>query len=421
MDQPHRDGPLPPGHELIRMAEEEPRFKVRRREGMAALNYVYVTDEPDQFDWPRSEMRGLIIDERTGEVLARPFQKFWCSHEGPAETTDWTEGHVVLPKLDGSLVCPAGSRWVTRGGVTDTSTRAERHAAALGPALERLLEAVRTDPEDGTPCTPCFEYIGPDNRIVIGYDERRLVLLAVRRIADGRYWSMARMLDVWERLFGRGGAPAGLDIVRPVAGIGIEPGARDYQRRLADTVAAWSGDANEGVVVAFEPSGHRVKIKCREYVRLHRARDDYSREGRILGVWNDGKVADLLPLLAPERAGRVRAYVEAVEASIDAAAHRIADEAGGCWKAAGGNRKEAAAAWIERTAARITERAYGFVAYDALTRGDDPAERVRGAIGQRIARSHRRESLIEQNIRPLMGTDPPRWNPPDGNQRDTDE
>ena len=420
-NQPHHDGPLPDGHTLIRMAEDEPRFKVRRREGMAALNYVYVTGEPDQFEWPRSDMRGLIVDEASGEVLARPFQKFWCSHEGPALGTDWSEGHVVLPKLDGSLVCPAGSRWVTRGGVTDTSKRAETHAAAVGAPLERLLDAVRTDPDDGTPCTPCFEYVGPDNRIVIEYGRRRLVLLAVRRIADGRYWPTARLLDSWERLFGTGDAPPGLGVVRPLAGIASGADPEEYSRRLAETVAAWGGEDNEGVVVAFEPSGHRVKIKCLEYVRLHRARDDYSREGRILGVWNDGRIAELLPLLAPERARRVRAYVDAVSARVDDTVARIVAEASACWKGAGADRKKAAAAWIARTAERKTERAYGFVVYDALTRGADAAKEVRRSIAQRIERSHRRENLVEQNVRPLLGPDAPRWNPPDGNQRDTDE
>ena len=421
MSQPHRDGPLPDGHTLIRMAEDEPRFKVRRREGMAALNYVYVTGERDQFEWPRSDMRGLIVDEATGEVLVRPFQKFWCSHEGPAETTDWSEAHVVLPKLDGSLVCPAGDRWVTRGGLTETSKRAEAHARTLGGALARLLKAVRNDADDGTPCTPCFEYVGPDNRIVIEYGRRRLVLLAVRRIADGRYWPTSRVLDTWDRLFGRDGPPPGLDVVRPLAGIATDADPDKYSRLLAETVAAWGGEDNEGVVVAFEPSGHRVKIKCREYVRLHRARDDYSREGRILGVWNDGNVDELLPLLAPDRAERVQNYLDAVSKRIDETVARIVGDASACWKAAGADRKIAAAAWIKHTAERKPERPYGFIVYDALTAGDDPAKRVRRGITQRIERSHRRENLVEQNIRPLLGPDPPLWNPPDGNQRDTDE
>ena len=250
--------------------------------------------------------------------------------------------------------------------------------------------------------------MGPDNRIVIEYCERRLVLLAVRRIADGRYWPTSRLLDTWKRLFGRDGGPPELGVIRPVSGVAHGADPQEYARRLAETVAAWGGEDNERVVVAFEPSGHRVKIKCRKYVRLHRARDDYSREGRILGVWNDAKIAELLPLLAPERAERVRAYVDEVGARVDDTVARIVDEASVCWKAAGADRKKAAPAWIRRTGDRKPDPPYGFVVYDALTRGDDPAEQVRRSIAQRIERSHRRENLVEQNVRPLLGPDPPR-------------
>ena len=120
MGQPHHNGRLPAGPDLIRMAEESDGFTVRRKAGLTAINYAYVTGKDEQFRWPRSEMRGLIIDERTGEVLARPFQKFWNFNEAGAAGTDWSEPHVILPKLDGSLVYPSGNRWTTRGGVTDT-------------------------------------------------------------------------------------------------------------------------------------------------------------------------------------------------------------------------------------------------------------------------------------------------------------
>ena len=70
MPQPHQAGVLPAGPELIAIAEAHKLFKVRRHAGMVALNYAYITDDKDQFEWPRSEMRGLIVDEATGEVIA---------------------------------------------------------------------------------------------------------------------------------------------------------------------------------------------------------------------------------------------------------------------------------------------------------------------------------------------------------------
>ena len=269
MGQPYRGGSLPGWAELVHLAEEDRRFKVRRVEGITALNYAYVSDDPEQFRWPKCELRGLMVDEAAGTVLARPFQKFWGIQEKPAWGTDWTEEHVLLPKLDGSLVYPAGDRWVTRGGVTDTSGRAEKVAAGMGRHLEALLARVRTDPADGAPCTPCFEYTGPDNRIVLGYRVNALTLLTVRRIQDGRYWRSADVVRAWQAAREQSGGHDSLSVARPMTGRPAD-GRGGYAQRLAAAVGAWNGTEREGVVVAFEHSGHRVKIKSRQYVALHR-------------------------------------------------------------------------------------------------------------------------------------------------------
>ncbi len=306
MGQPHENRPLPGGRELIAIAEADARFKIRRRQGLAALNYVYVTSDEDQFEWPRSEMRGLIVDEQTGEVIARPFQKFWSITEKQAGGTDWSEPHVVLPKLDGPLVYPAAERWVTRGSVTDTSQRAEALARGIGEPLKKLLERLRTDPADGAPCTPCFEYVGPDNRIVVAYDRPRLILRAVLRIGDGRCWPWERLRNAFETSEQASGTNPGIGLIAPLTTAATQlRGRREYARQLTDEIAAWKGDANEGVVVAFEESGHRVKIKSREYIALHRARDDYSTESRVLKVWSDGNAKALLERLSADRRQRL--------------------------------------------------------------------------------------------------------------------
>ena len=421
MGQPYQGGALPAAGELVRIADEDPRFKVRRAAGLTALNYAYVTDEADQFAWPRSELRGLIVDEAADAVVARPFQKFWGIQEAGAAGTDWTEPHVVLPKLDGSLVYPAGGRWVTRGGVTDTSQRAEELAASIGSALDALLERTRTDPADGAACTPCFEYIGPDNQIVIRYRESRLVLLAVRRIGDGRYWPWERVAEAWNAAGRAGGAHRALGRVSPIAGAGGTTAGEGRGRALAAEVAGWNGTEAEGVVVAFEDSGHRVKIKCREYIALHRARDDYSRESRILRVWADGNHAELLERLSEERRQRLSRYYEALEQAIGNVSQAVAAEADAIWTAAACGRKKAAAAWTAATAERPRTRPLGFNAFDALARGEDAREAVERNIRRQIERVAGRSSLIEEKVRPMLGAGAPSWNPPDGNVRDASE
>ena len=417
--QPYQSGQLPGGRELVAMAEAHDMFKVRRNAGITALNYAYVSGEADQFDWPRSEMRGLTVDEATGEVLARPFQKFWNFNEDGARRTDWTEAHVVLPKLDGSLVYPSGDRWTTRGGVTDTSARAEALAKEIGAPLEALLAKVRTDPTDGARCTPCFEYIGPNNQIVIRYRKDELVLLAVRRIDDGQYWPYSRLRDVYEHNVDEHGQHRSLHAVQMIR-TSEGSTSKTYLQVLAKKVQGWPATV-EGVVVAFEPSGHRIKIKTLEYMALHRARDDYSTESRVLEVWSNGNAKKLLDNLGAERAARLGAYYEAFETAIRTTAETAATEASETWREAAGDRKKAALLWITRTGDQAAVRALGFTMFNAIQREKDPATEGMGHIRIAIERSCRRQSAIEEKVIPLLGSDPPRWAPNDGNVKDADE
>ena len=418
MPQPHQAGVLPTGAELIAIAETHKAFKVRRHAGMAALNYAHITDDEDQFEWPRSEMRGLIVDEATGEVIARPFQKFWNVGEKGAAGTDWDEPHVILKKLDGSLVYPAGSRWVTRGGVTDTSAKAEALAERIGKPIRTLLQRLRTDPADGAPCTPCFEYTGPDNRIVIRYESPGLTLLAVRRITDGEYWSTSEVARAWSEALGPDGGHPALALVRPI----LYPadhghGKPGYAQRLTTDVHSWNANT-EGVVVAFEPSGHRVKVKSQQYLALHRARDDYSAESRVLTVLMDGNHEQLLERLSAERKGRPIEYYRQVNEGITTTAAEVARDAAAVWSASAGDRKTAAIRWIERSGTNNGRRMLGFAVFDALTRGGNALEMARSTILKTVQRYCRKQRDIDEKVRRLLGPDPPTWNPPDGNAGD---
>ena len=196
--QPYRaDRRLPGAAILIEEATRADGFGVRRSKGgYTSLFYHYVNGEADQFDFPRSEMRGLVIGP-DDEIEARPFQKFWNWNERGAAGTDWTEPHIVQPKLDGSLVYPAHSdpsAWFTRGGRTDTSAVAEAiwNRAAL---VQAVVDRLTNGGGDHEASTPLFELIGPSNRIIIDYPEDRLVLLAVREIESGSYWTPSRNLQ----------------------------------------------------------------------------------------------------------------------------------------------------------------------------------------------------------------------------------
>src|SRR5574343_2058061 len=75
------------------------------------------------------ECRGLIMCKNTGLPLARRFQKFFNVNEKPETqigAIDWSKPHVILEKLDGSMITPCMSggrlRWGTKMGATDVAT-----------------------------------------------------------------------------------------------------------------------------------------------------------------------------------------------------------------------------------------------------------------------------------------------------------
>ena len=77
---PYVPQPLPDGETLCRLAAQTDTFAVRRNDGLRALNYAYVTGDPEQFRFPFSEMHGLIVNDAS-EIAARPFHKFFNRQE----------------------------------------------------------------------------------------------------------------------------------------------------------------------------------------------------------------------------------------------------------------------------------------------------------------------------------------------------
>ena len=416
---PYVPRPLPDGETLCRMAAEADAFTVHRRDGLRALNYLYVTGDPEQFRFPFSEMRGLIVDE-AGVVTARPFHKFWNWQEPGAAVAacPWDGGCEITAKLDGSLVYPAyrasGRRvWCTRGGPTDIAQMAadfigngfdEDEQDHLADILLRTLQD-----EDGASCTPLFEFCSPDNRIVVRQHHTSLTLLAVRRISDGAYWPHAKVADTFEAASLRGGTRS--ERLRLVETVTAGTRTKAERERLV-TAARRLGADQEGYVVAF-PGGHRIKLKGEQYVTLHRGRDAYARETHVLKAVLSGGLDDLTAILDDERAARVRDYGRAVLERLAATGRDVAARIGTV-REEHPTRKAQAMAWIAATAAEPQLRPWGFVWLDEADRNnEDPAGAMLRRMREHAARLCTSGPQMEERVLPLLGGDPPRWNPAD--------
>jgi RNA ligase len=216
-------------------------------------NYTEKVQYENLWDDVTIMCRGLVTDDK-GDIIARPFKKFFNIEEGKFEPT---EKFDVYEKMDGSLgiVFWYEGQWIlaTRGSFTSDQ-------AIKGT---EILKRYNTDILFRH-MTFCFEIIYPENRIVLDYGgEEKLVML-------GAFDRLGKDYDIsdWDEW--------GFDVVKKYDGI------KDF-KELKSMVK----DDQEGFVVKFT-NGDRVKVKGVEYLRLHKVMTNMS----TTAVWECLKNGD---------------------------------------------------------------------------------------------------------------------------------
>lgn len=208
---------------------------------LAILNYTTQAQYSGAWDEVTMACRGLIVDDQL-RVVARPFGKFFNHYEPHAAAIPLDAAVSVTDKADGSL----GILYPTQNG----HAVATRGSFTSGQAVH-ATEVWRDRYEDQVPVsadvTWLFEIIYPANRIVLDYgDLDDLVLLGGVDIHTGRWIPATK--TAWP-------------------GRTVE--SFDHPT-LADALAAPPRPNAEGLVVYDPDTGHRVKIKQEDYIRLHR-------------------------------------------------------------------------------------------------------------------------------------------------------
>jgi len=243
----------------------------------------------------RRECRGIAFDTETGAIVSRPFHKFFNVGEREdmdVGVLDFSARHWVLDKLDGSMVrplpTPAGIRWGTKMGITDTAMWAEDFVAGDKRDYVGFAEFCISHG-----WTPMFEYVGPFNRIVAEYAED-MVLLAIRHNREGWYLT-PEQVDRQAELFG-------IPTVRTYDPVEGDPTV--YLSAVKE-----SDDLDEGIVIQWE-NGHRAKVKTDIYSTLHRVKEASRTERTLVTAIREGTVDDLLPLVSAEDRADVEAYIK---------------------------------------------------------------------------------------------------------------
>jgi RNA ligase len=291
-------------------------YKVSVKDWYTVVNYAVAFE--DTFKWDdadqigskiRRECRGLIFDTETGKIISRPYHKFF--NVGEREETainkvNLYEPHVVLEKLDGSMIRPIptkeGFRLGTKAGITDVAMNAEVFIADKPEYREFILAML-----DGG-MTPIFEWCSRKNRIVVDYPDDQLILTGVRNTFKGTYllhWNLEEF-----------GEHYGIPVVKAVDGLAVQD-----INLFVKQVREW--DDGEGIVLRFD-DGHMVKVKADEYVLRHKSKEQISQEKNVLQIIINDSVDDIVPLLTQNDATRLKEFQTAFWASVDDLAYEMA-------------------------------------------------------------------------------------------------
>jgi RNA ligase len=291
-------------------------FRVMEKEGYTVINYAVAFEETFLWDSNdpvgsaiRRECRGITFDTE-GNLICRKYHKFF--NVGEKEETQLNkinlyEPHIVLEKLDGSCVIPQpspdGFVLTTKAGVTEISQQAEVFVADK-PHYEEFIHSMF----DGK-LTPIFEWVSRKNRIVVDYENDNLILTAIRNTEMGHYLPYFNMLDLAEHW--------NIPVVQAVDGLAVQ-----NIELFVKQIREW--EDSEGVVVRFD-SGHMVKVKSADYVLRHKTKDAINQEKNVLQCLLNDSVDDLVPLLTPEDADRLKRFQNAFHASLDEVALEMAE------------------------------------------------------------------------------------------------
>lgn len=242
--------------------------------------YMIATD--DTFDHPmRRECRGIVFDDVSGRLLARPFHKFFNINEGEEnrlETIANARIENALDKLDGSLIIPV---------VIDDCVYLKTKKAFESPAALMAVDIaegchydlIMHEADEGY--TALFELTHPDAMIVVPYDMPRLTLIASRNNRTGEY----RSYDELKALARKYKTP----VVKTID----VPGTT---RELIDQ--NWKEQGREGLVLVLE-NGHRVKLKTEWYCDIHHVMTLW-RERDIAKACLNENIDDLISMIPKE-------------------------------------------------------------------------------------------------------------------------
>lgn len=261
---------------------------VREQGDLLIFNYTAKAQFEARWNFFERVSRGLIINRVTGEVVARPFDKFHNWLEGNRKS----DGRIIsiTEKLDGSLGI------LYRDGEYKISTRGSFDGEQAQWATQFLKRYTLT----GLPAeyTLLFEIVYPENRVVVDYGSRQdMVLLAIRNRFSGAYEPFLTVKDIALRY--------GFSLPTVYEFSSVDD--------LLGRLPALDGN-HEGYVVEFS-DGQRFKFKGDKYKELHRLISGLSFKTTLAAVAS-GTVEHIRSQIPDEFLRQFNSWVDEIVAKV---------------------------------------------------------------------------------------------------------
>jgi len=297
-------------------------FVVAEKDGYTVINYNVMFNDTfppidgrkegvgadplaDFYAMLRRECRGIIFDSKTGDIIRRPFHKFFNVSERAetqADIIDLSRPHVILEKLDGSMIAPfivnGQMIWGTKMGATDVAKPVEEFVKN-NPHYEDFAHSMLS-----MNLTPIFEWCSRKQRIVLDYKEDQLILTAVRHMSKGTYSPHKHMLSLAGDL---------IPVVRAFEPQTDMKAFIEYVHDLEDL---------EGFVVRFD-DGHMLKLKCQWYLQIHRAKEAILQDRNVVQMILENTIDDVKAHLPVEDRDAITVFENDFNEAINQRVNKI--------------------------------------------------------------------------------------------------
>lgn len=262
---------------------------------------------------PLREARSLVFDIMTEELVLTPFRKFFNLNEVEENSIENIEKEIiecerfeVSEKMDGSMQ----SYRYYNGRIIGSGSMAldPRNSFRLEEGYQLLTENYKKMIQSMPTITFIFEYISEKDKHVVPYDydtQKGLYLIGMRSVIDGEEYPY--------------------ETIKEVSEVFNVPCCKIYQydtlQEVLEHLNKMTVKDGEGFVLNID--GHKIKLKCEDYLQLHRLDDKLSSPNVLIQAYAEGTIDDLYANMTPLMKEKNKDVIDTIEKFMYKMRHKI--------------------------------------------------------------------------------------------------